>query len=624
MTNATALARELADLRRRLAAVERAAQLPRTSIEGGALTVNDAEGTPVLSVGAQPDGSYAVTGTNGGQVVATGLDLPAGSITETDIDDDSISTPKLRANVITADKIAAGAVAADKIAANAVTAGKIAAGAVTADRLAVGGIGGEMIPDGSFESADLRVTRAINGYAFDTGSATPRSHGAAFAYRTADNPNTGTKKMTLASAIPVTAGDVYTTSVSLLTRNGANGQGKVSAAITKQDGTTAFVTLVAPADTPTAWTTYTGQATIPAGAVSMRVDLEITPAHTVGDWCFDAVSVRRVLPGVEIADGAITAAKIAAGAITAAKLDANAITGKTITGGMFYTAGALPRIEMGEQTYEGGNKASIVFNQTGNGWDEAVIQVSGAAGSRQFMLRGPSATGGSKGAWLRAIENQWGWNIHSFSDVSGLAGTVADFDFTPQGLAVTVPPSANGKSVTLNHGYVFYADNAGSGGGNTRLWLDTPGLGEVIVGPRAGGNFLGSFKIRTDATTASAANMFIDATTFQVKRSTSSLQYKTEVEDVTFDPEALRQLRPVRFRDKGEVAELGDVAPHYVGLIAEEVDALGLTEFVAYKDGAPDSVQYDRIVVGLLQMVADLERKVDALRATVAELTPVT
>ncbi|TDC33466.1 hypothetical protein [Micromonospora sp. KC213] len=141
------MAREIADMRRRLTALERTARLPRSSIDGGALTVTDTDGTPVLTVGAQDDGSYAVTGANGGQVVATALDLPAGSITETEIANDSISTPKLRANAVTTDKIEAGAITADKISADAIDGRTITGVEIVGGSITAGGAGQTVLLD---------------------------------------------------------------------------------------------------------------------------------------------------------------------------------------------------------------------------------------------------------------------------------------------------------------------------------------------------------------------------------------------------------------------------------------------------------------------------------------------
>jgi hypothetical protein len=163
-------------------------------------------------------------------------------------------------------------------------------------------------------------------------------------------------------------------------------------------------------------------------------------------------------------------------------------------------------------------------------------------------------------------------------------------------------------------------DNTGAGTANNRLWIDTPDNGQVVIGPRAGASLLEDLRLRTDATVASAANMFIDSSTYKISRSTSSLNYKQDVEDLTLDLAAMRALRPVRFHDKGEMRSDPANARWYVGLIAEEVHALGLTGFVSYMNGEPDAVMYDRICLGLLQLNAAAEQRIDALEATVALL----
>ncbi|WP_431976091.1 hypothetical protein [Micromonospora haikouensis] len=110
----------------------------------------------MLVVGDQGDGTYSVTGLNGGVVVATDLDLPAGTITETDISDDAISTPKLVANAITADKIAAGAITANKIAADAIDGKTITGVTITGATIT----GSQVIagPDGEITIDETGVT----------------------------------------------------------------------------------------------------------------------------------------------------------------------------------------------------------------------------------------------------------------------------------------------------------------------------------------------------------------------------------------------------------------------------------------------------------------------------------
>ena len=171
-------------------------------------------------------------------------------------------------------------------------------------------------------------------------------------------------------------------------------------------------------------------------------------------------------------------------------------------------------------------------------------------------------------------------------------------------------------ALSFNHGYTLYVDNAGAGGNNTRVWLDGPDGGEFIVGPRSGSALFGNIRLRTSDTTASAANVHMDASHI-VYRVTSTLKSKVNVGDLATDSRTLLQLRPVRFQDKREYTRDGDRAKWHVGLIAEEVDALGLKEFVHYdNDGEPEGVQYERLSVALLAIVQDLATRVTALEAS--------
>jgi hypothetical protein len=194
-------------------------------------------------------------------------------------------------------------------------------------------------------------------------------------------------------------------------------------------------------------------------------------------------------------------------------------------------------------------------------------------------------------------------------------------------VTITPTPSDASKAVAFNHAYGIFVDNVNAvGGAGTRFWLDTPANGDVTIGPRTGANVIAGLRFRTDSTTASGANMFIDSGTYRVSRSTSSLKYKVDVQDMTLDLDALRALRPVRFRDKGEVRDDPDTTQTYVGLIAEEVDALGLHEFVQYMtneetgERTADGVQYDRLAVAQQLLIRALEDTVSDQAGQIADL----
>jgi hypothetical protein len=111
-------------------------------------------------------------------------------------------------------------------------------------------------------------------------------------------------------------------------------------------------------------------------------------------------------------------------------------------------------------------------------------------------------------------------------------------------------------------------------------------------------------------TTASAANLFVQSDG-SLLRSTSSLKYKTDVENATHGLAEVLTLRPVIYKGKTD----GDKV--YGGLIAEEVDAAGLTEFVVYRDddGTPDALNYGNMVALAFKAIQELNAKVTALEA---------
>lgn len=196
---------------------------------------------------------------------------------------------------------------------------------------------------------------------------------------------------------------------------------------------------------------------------------------------------------------------------------------------------------------------------------------------------------------------------------------VTDDEFqVGQALRCLPPVGSGSQAIVFNHGYGLYVDNAGAGGANNRMWIDGPDGGEIVIGPRSGSSNFGSIRLRTSDTTASAANAYLDAGNTLYK-STSSIRYKVNVRDLDLDAQQLLSLRPVRFHDKKQHAKLGEDAPTHVGLIAEEVDALGLKEFVHYDaEGRPDGVQYERLAVALLPVVKDLLERVERLEAQAA------
>jgi hypothetical protein len=116
-----------------------------------------------------------------------------------------------------------------------------------------------------------------------------------------------------------------------------------------------------------------------------------------------------------------------------------------------------------------------------------------------------------------------------------------------------------------------------------------------------------------DATTASAGNVFITAASGALQRSTSSIKYKTDVEDaeLSYSETLVYGSRPVWYRSLSE----SDPSEYsYWGFIAEEVAEID-PRMVHWGDDGPEGVQYDRYVVHLVGVIQKQQQRLDALEA---------
>lgn len=131
-------------------------------------------------------------------------------------------------------------------------------------------------------------------------------------------------------------------------------------------------------------------------------------------------------------------------------------------------------------------------------------------------------------------------------------------------------------------------------------------------------------RLTAAGSTGATANCYISGSgqNAQLYQVSSSIRYKQDVEDHHVDQDALLSAVPRSWRDRSEVAADPDTTSRYVGFIAEEIDELGLSEFVVYNpDGTPESVAYDRLTVGLLDVVKTQQQQIAWLTERVAQLS---
>jgi len=178
--------------------------------------------------------------------------------------------------------------------------------------------------------------------------------------------------------------------------------------------------------------------------------------------------------------------------------------------------------------------------------------------------------------------------------------TIGQGSFTAAGSNTTGMYTGSGGSglVVLTDAFLVATRVAGT-------TLFSIGTGGIITSPATYSN-----------TSAGAANMFVqtDGTFY---RSTSSLKYKNNVQDATHGLADLLQLRSVTYEGKAET----DAGKTFGGLIAEEVHAAGLTEFVQYaEDGSPDALAYGNMVSLCIKAIQEQQALITQLTARITAL----
>lgn len=98
----------------------------------------------------------------------------------------------------------------------------------------------------------------------------------------------------------------------------------------------------------------------------------------------------------------------------------------------------------------------------------------------------------------------------------------------------------------------------------------------------------------------------------------SSERFKKNIVDAEFDADVLRQVAVRLFEYK---KEFGGDGSQQVGVIAEELVALGLEQFVFFnEDGTPDGVAYEKLALLALSLVQSQADRIDSIEARLAKL----
>ncbi len=160
------------------------------------------------------------------------------------------------------------------------------------------------------------------------------------------------------------------------------------------------------------------------------------------------------------------------------------------------------------------------------------------------------------------------------------------------GLSTDINP-ANGKSNQI----IFSKRNFGDGGGNRPL---------VYVQNMPFANQVGNPNRRNVEIVSVGTNLGL-----LVQANSSSKRYKKNI--VEWDKSVINAIKNVKVSEY-HFNNWEDTSKKTIGLIAEELDANGLKEFVQYENTLPDSINQNDLVFVLWKAVQELTEKVEELQ----------
>lgn len=340
----------------------------------------------------------AVTGTKIVADAVTARELAALSVTTEKLAVDAVAAGKITADAVTAREIQALAVTAAKIAAEAVTAAKVAAGAISTEKLSVGVQRTlSVLPNGDMEEASTLTDTGVAGWQKVTGTAvvtqdtaSPLSGSASM--KVVLPGQTDTQMVRQSEAFPVNEGETWYMAVRAKTdRAVASSIALRLYALTSPDATFSMSTAVAVMSVAAtrAAQLLEGQIVIPVGHKFLRFRLNNTSSGDgAGYTCWwDGAQLSRLLTGVQIANGAVTALK----------LSGDAIDGKVITGATVQSEAAESRgVKVTSAGVEGFSPSGtrVVFIAAATGRIVAVGEVAtGEPGQPRVRLVDSTALG---------------------------------------------------------------------------------------------------------------------------------------------------------------------------------------------------------------------------------------
>jgi len=256
-----------------------------------------------------------------------------------------------------------------------------------------------------------------------------------------------------------------------------------------------------------------------------------------------------------------------------------------------YTSGTTHVLYAASNFYYGGgdkyitNGAASLNSQAGGEhvWYNAPVNSSGAGAAITFVERMRITSGGNVG-----IGKTPSYKLDVNGDINIPGGN--KLVFNSEDTAWYIHARTTGSTANL-----------GSQLKNI-IWCGGSSVeGFAITGTGTGA---ASLEVRNDGRVWVKENLNVGGTITE----SSSIRYKTNIENVKYGLDKVLQLRGVTYDKK-------DTGVRELGLIAEEVNKILPDVVLKNEEGQPDSVSYGRLTAVLIEAVKDLQSQINELKA---------
>lgn len=306
----------------------------------------------------------------------------------------------------------------------------------------------------------------------------------------------------------------------------------------------------------------------------------------------DQVLVPSSVGSVLIADGAITAPKLHVDALNFKSATGMELTSGILTGTMFRSSTSGTRIQIDRENLGGrlryldsSSNSRIAMEVNAGGGYLSFYTTTGREALKVSQADGLTIDSSKIVMNSNQLLGDWTSQVHLAAPVLTLRCSDYSLGFASGGLFWKLRYAQAGTASSPVH---------------AAIW-------EYQGGPSRMPPITGGFPLAMSSNSGGTGTICV---------TTSSRRAKADIRDIEVDPYRILDVRPRDWLDRVALEADPTLTTRTPGVVAEEVEDAGLSEFVTYHNDQVQGVMYDRLPVLFIPIIKDLIKRIETLEGT--------